>query len=254
MGTGRQGSRHYRRLKSPHTGPTRIEKPRVIFAGLQGAATGGGCKSSRYRDAQPAKRHRPQVTAVGSVIDRLTSSFRLHTTPASPLRDNRGATGAATFGASRCNPTRNTLEHRVEVVAARSLQAHPQTRGAHNGETLRQQPSQWLVREPIPARVTSAISVNALPQRRSTIRADFQCTHDRNQNHCSVCKFHTPRRPAGIPDDSYLPPSPASFAAFDHSTVSAAMRLVISSGVPPTVSSAASNKRCTVFGSASALL
>lgn len=173
MGSGGQGRRHHRRLKTRGTGPTRIAKPREIFAGLQGAATGGGCKSSRYRDAQPAKRHRPQVTAVGSFIDRLTSSFRLHTTPASPVRDNRDATGAATFAASRRNPTRNTLEHRVEVVATRSLQAHPQTRGAHNSETLRQQPSQWLVREPIPTRVTSAISVNAFPQRRSTIRANF---------------------------------------------------------------------------------
>ncbi len=88
----------------------------------------------------PACYYRLKSDAVGSFIDRYGLHFRLHITPRSPRGDNSGKfrhDPCRLPGLPRPEQPSNIMS---KVVATSSLQAHPQKRGARNGEKQSRQP------------------------------------------------------------------------------------------------------------------
>lgn len=100
----------------------------------------------------PACRCRLQNGAVGSFIDRASLHSRLRT-----------ARLASRLWSSVSGRRLGIIRgHRVEGGHRSSASGAPARRGAHNGETLVQQPHhQCLVRESIPRRVAETLSVDA---------------------------------------------------------------------------------------------
>ena len=137
-------------------------KPRDAFAGLQYCATGRGYSKSRCRNLyRPVLTGFIQSNVVGSFIYRAGLLYRLHTQPASPRGDNSGAYRATTIAICAGCPTQNHPQTWCRRWSPPVRFRPTRNRGTHNSETPRQQPNQPLVREPIPTRITVAISVDA---------------------------------------------------------------------------------------------
>ena len=144
--------------------PAANAKPRDAVAGLHGFATCRGFVSSRHRDACRASRHRLESNTVEKFIDRYVLNFRPTIRPKSPRRDPSDAPRGTTFSYAPAFRPGINLERSVEGGRRPFASGTPAIRGARNSETLRQQPDQPLVREPIPTRITVAISVDAFPR------------------------------------------------------------------------------------------
>ena len=117
----------------------------------------------------PVCHYRLQSSAVGSFTDRSDLFFGF--TPRLDLPAGIKVARLAPRPLSSAPVPRLgiTLKHSVEGGRRQFASGTPATRGAHNSETLRQQPDQSLVRESIPTRVTVAVLVNAFsgaPSRR----------------------------------------------------------------------------------------
>lgn len=138
-------------------------KPRVNFAGLHRFATCRGFISSRNRDAC-----RSVITGFRVALSEVSPIDLTSFSGFTPRLDLPAGIKAARLAPRPLSPAPVprpgiTLKQSVEGGRRRFASGTPATRGAHNSETLRQQPDQPLVRESIPTRVTVAVSVDAFP-------------------------------------------------------------------------------------------
>ena len=127
-----------------------------------------------------ATQGRSVMTGVRVTLSEVSSidcpPFRPHTKPEFPagIKATQGSrTTRAAIQAACCGyPTRDTPQTQCRRWSSPVRFRHTRRRGAHNSETPRQRPGLSLVREPIPNRITSAISVNAFPGGASTSFGD----------------------------------------------------------------------------------
>ena len=135
-------------------------KPRDTIAGLRETATAGGFVSSRHRDVcRRIKAGEWVVLSVVSSIEFLHGRLLLRLTcPAGKRMVASLPPPGLVLRSSGLGQSSNL--HRGWLLPVRFR--HTRRRGAHNGETSLQQPDHhWLVWEPVPNRISEALSVNS---------------------------------------------------------------------------------------------
>ena len=150
--------------------PTTNAKPHDEFAGLTTCHLPWPYfTTSPWR--MPDCRYRRQSGAVGRFIDRPVLYSRLHATR---LRSR-------VLSSAPVPRPGITLRHPLEGGRCLFASGTPATRGAHNSETLMQQPDhKLLVRESIPSRIAEALSVDAFRRflsRRTASRIGVSATN-----------------------------------------------------------------------------